>query len=91
MAKVTWLGEGSTGPQEMEWGGKLFKIGEPVDLDDLRLVAKAANNRFFEVSGITEVPPTPATVIPPSQEVMPGAVPKPGEPIGGAKTPLRKV
>lgn len=82
MARVTWLGEGSDGPQETECWGKTFKVGEAVELDNPQHVETARTNKFFKVEGPTApVAPAPPVTVPPSQQEMPGAVPKPGEPV----------
>lgn len=95
MAKITWLGEGPDGPQENTWAGKTFKVGEAVDIDDLWMIEKAQNNRFYSVTGAPQkqdslalgqkLNPAPSTVG--SQR----AVPKPGEPVGSENAPLKKV
>jgi len=63
MAKITWRGEdelhnGSPGPSfTTAYGGIKFPKGEPVDISDKAIIAKARNNHFFEVSGLGGRPP----------------------------------
>lgn len=59
-ASIVWLGEGKGGPEENEWNGITFKVGEAVDVTDQRMIAKAKNNRFYEVDGVRsdDRPPT---------------------------------
>jgi hypothetical protein len=55
MTKLTWLGEdelhgGGAGPSfTTAFGGIKFPKGEPVEVADEAIVAKARNNQFFEV------------------------------------------
>lgn len=55
MTKLIWLGEddlhnGGAGPSfTTAYGGIKFPKGEPVDVEDQAIVAKARNNQFFEV------------------------------------------
>jgi len=69
MPKVTWLGEGKDGPQQMEWKGQIFKVGEAVDTEDDYIIQKAKNNKFFKVEGVplAAVPPVavPPVTVPP--------------------------
>lgn len=57
MTKVTWLGEdelhgGGAGPSfTTAFGGIKFPKGEPVDVTDDAIVAKARGNQYFEVEG----------------------------------------
>lgn len=57
MTKLTWLGEdelhgGGAGPSfTTAFGGIKFPKGEPVEVEDEAIVAKARNNQFFAVEG----------------------------------------
>jgi hypothetical protein len=51
MAKVTWLGEGDSGPEETQAYGKTFKVGEAVDIKDENALNSARGNQFFKVAG----------------------------------------
>lgn len=57
MTKVTWLGEddlhgGGAGPSfTTAFGGIKFPKGQPVEVADEAIVAKARNNQFFAVEG----------------------------------------
>ena len=67
MAKLTWLGEdelhtqpdGSpgAGPSFTFWQGVKFPKGEPVEVSDKTVIAKAKGNKFFEVTGAPGRPP----------------------------------
>lgn len=63
MAKLTWLGEddqhgGAAGPSFcLAFGGIKFPKGEPVEVNDKDIIAKARRNQFFEVTGVTGAPP----------------------------------
>jgi hypothetical protein len=65
MAKVTWLGEDETledgtqiaGPSFTTWGGVKFPKGEPVELKNPVVIAKAKANKFFSVEGGPGRPP----------------------------------
>ncbi len=82
MAKVTWLGEGEDGPRENVWKGITFKIGEPVETDDLYIYEKASGNRYFKVEGDPPAAePTPPVHPAPSAVSAQGPVPKAGEPL----------
>jgi hypothetical protein len=88
MASVTWKGEPvgpeDEGPKSITWGGKTFKKGEAVEIEDPAIIAKAQGNPFFEVSGAEATPPPPpeqVTYPPPSQQSAQGPVPKAGEPV----------
>jgi hypothetical protein len=54
-AKVTYLGQGDD-KEETDWGPYHFKVGEPTEVDDPRILEKASYNRFFKVEGY-EAPP----------------------------------
>ena len=98
MAKVTWLGEGDEGPEETTAFNTAFKKGEAVEVDEKTgWLARAASNRFFKIEGYTKPPPDeaerePAVHVPPSQQTVPGPVPKGGEPVipEAAKPPAVK-
>jgi hypothetical protein len=86
MATVTWKGEPGPGedegPKSITWGGKVFKKGEAVEVDNPDIIAKAQNNPFFDVSGADATPEPPPLVPAPSQMPAPQyPVPKPGEPV----------
>lgn len=54
MAKITWIGEDElhedgSGPSKNKWNGISFPKGEPVDVSDERMVAKARGNQFYKV------------------------------------------
>jgi hypothetical protein len=51
MAQVKWLGEGDDGPDEIQAYGRTIKKGESVEINDERVVRKAASNKSFEVTG----------------------------------------
>lgn len=51
MASIVWLGEGEDGPRFNTWNGRVFKVGEAVEIDDERMIAKARTNRFYSVAG----------------------------------------
>ena len=63
-AMVTWLGEDhlhevdeagnwkSVPPSFNVWNGIKFSKGEPVEVSDKRMIAKAKRNHFFEVDGV---------------------------------------
>ena len=72
MAKVTWLGEGESGPEETQAYGKTFKIGEPVEIKDEEALKSATGNQFFDVSGAKNQPDT--------IEDDPELIPVPGQP-----------
>lgn len=63
MAKLTWKGEdelhnGGAGPSFcVGYDGIKFPKGEPVEVTDKAIIAKARNNQFFEVSGVPGRPP----------------------------------
>lgn len=82
MAQVTWLGEGPDGPQECWLGGKQFKLGEAVEVDDHEadLIDKARGNKFFTVTGAA-APTEPLKYPAPTEMSAQGEAPKPGEPI----------
>ena len=48
--KVTYK-PGPGEPDSLQWGGKTFKAGEAVDVEDPRMLEKAKNNPYFETSG----------------------------------------
>jgi hypothetical protein len=86
MASVTWKGEPGPGedegPKSVTWGGKVFKRGEAVEVEDPNIIAKAKTNPYFEVSGDVAPAEPPPLVPAPSQMPAPQhAVPKPGEPV----------
>ena len=81
MAKITWHGEGKEGPKSITWAGKEFKIGEAVEVDDPKMLAKAKGNRFFKTEGEIRAEIEPALVPPPSQVSAQYPVPKGGEPV----------
>ena len=60
MAKITWLGEdeyhdGVAGPSFcMGPGGIKFPKDVPIEVTDNAFIAKARNNRFFDVEGADE-------------------------------------
>lgn len=70
MATITWKGEGPNGPPSIEWRGITFPVGEPVEVDNPWLVAKAKGNPFFEVEGDipTGDPPTPEPYLGPDPD-----------------------
>jgi hypothetical protein len=63
MAKLTWLGEdelhnGGAGPSFTTcFGGIRFPKGEPVEVTDKDIVARARKNIYFEVTGVPGRPP----------------------------------
>ena len=63
MAKLTWTGEdhlhdGVAGPSfTTAFGGIKFPKGEPIEVNDKDIIAKARKNPFFEVSGVPGRPP----------------------------------
>ena len=63
MAKLTWLGEdelhnGAPGPSfTTAFGGIKFPKGEPVEVTDKAIIAKARNHNYFEVTGVPGRPP----------------------------------
>jgi hypothetical protein len=67
MARVTWIGEedlhgpDSPGPSWTTWRGIRFDKGEPVDITDMEVLAKAKGNRFFKVEGGPGRPPKSLT------------------------------
>lgn len=55
-AKVTWLGEDDlheegNGPKSNAWNGIVFPKGEPVEVDQPAMIAKAKVNKFYAVEG----------------------------------------
>ena len=64
MAKLTWLGEdelhnGAPGPSFcIGFGGIKFPKGEPVEVMDKDIIARAQRNQFFEVEDGDEFTPT---------------------------------
>lgn len=71
MTTITFLGGDETGNVAFcEWGRFRFDIRVPVECDDVHIIAKARNNRFFAVDGDaapgSEVTPeTPAVKLDP--------------------------
>lgn len=65
MAKLTWLGEdepGIAGPSfTTAFGGIRFPKGEPVEVTDKDIIARARRNQFFEVTGLGGRPPKEKT------------------------------
>lgn len=62
MARVTWLGEdadGRAGPSFTTCFGMKFPKGEPVEVVDKDIIARARRNPFFEVSGVPGRPAKP--------------------------------
>jgi hypothetical protein len=65
MATVTWLGEDSkdkkgneiAGPSFTIWRGVKFPKGQPVEVSDKTMLAKAKTNQFFKVNGLVGRPP----------------------------------
>jgi hypothetical protein len=60
MAKITWLGEEdgeNPGPSFTRCFDRKFPKGEPVEVTDKDIIARARRNQFFEVSGIPGRPP----------------------------------
>lgn len=60
MAKLTWLGEDGPdvpGPSFTFAFDRKFPKGEPVEVTDKDIIARARKNRFFEVSGVPGRPP----------------------------------
>jgi hypothetical protein len=63
MAKLTWLGEDGpdvAGPSFTTCFDMKFPKGEPVEVSDKDIIARAKKNRFFEVSGVVGRPPKAA-------------------------------
>ena len=89
MATITWKGVGDDGPEETEgFKGMKFKKGEAVECDNPEILARAARNQYFEVSGwepeAKEDQPTydvtkDVTVKPPSQQSAQHPVVKHGD------------
>lgn len=60
MAKITWLGEdaeGVAGPSFTTCFDRKFPKGEPVEVTDKDVIARARKNQFFEVTGVPGRPP----------------------------------
>jgi hypothetical protein len=60
MAKITWLGEDTNeyaGPSFTTAFDMKFPKGEPVEVTDKDIIARARRNQFFEVSGVPGRPP----------------------------------
>ncbi len=66
MAKLTWLGEDELhgdmpGPSfTTAFGGIKFPKGQPVEVDDKKIISRARTNPYFEVSGMPGRPPKQA-------------------------------
>jgi hypothetical protein len=86
MAQVKWIGgEGDGGVEEcVGFRGINFKKGEAVEIDDPAVLETASQNPHFEVTGYEPPPEEEGGVKfwpPPSQQTVPGEVPKAGDPI----------
>ncbi len=46
--KATWLG-GPGEPDECEWMGVVFPVGQPVEITNEFMIRKAKGNKFFAV------------------------------------------
>jgi len=87
MATITWKGVGDDGPEETEgFKGMKFKKGEAVECDNPEILARAARNQYFEVSGwepetkdSTVDVTKEVTVKPPSQQSAQHPVSKHGD------------
>jgi hypothetical protein len=70
-AQVTWLGEDhlheeGNGPRKNTWNGIEFIKGEPVEIDNPRMIEKAKGNPFYEVDGVrSESEEAPETEVQP--------------------------
>jgi hypothetical protein len=59
MAKLTWLGEDTDdvpGPSFTKAFDRKFVKGEPVEVTDKDIIARAKKNKFFEVTGVVGRP-----------------------------------
>jgi hypothetical protein len=88
MAQVTWIGgEGDGGVEESTgFRGIVFKKGEAVEIEDPAILETASQNPHFEVTGYEPPQEDEGGVKfwpPPSQQTVPGEVPKAGDPIPG--------
>ena len=45
-----------TPPRQTTWNGIVFKKGEPVEVSNKHMIAKAKGNQFFEVDGVRANP-----------------------------------
>lgn len=60
MAKITWLGEDTqecAGPSFTTAFERKFPKGEPVEVTDKDIIARARRNQFFKVEGVPGRPP----------------------------------
>lgn len=61
MAKLTWLGEDEAdvaGPSFTTAFAMKFHKGQPVEVNDKDIIARAKKNKFFEVTGVIGRPPS---------------------------------
>ncbi len=59
MATLVWLGEpegNEDGPRKNMWNGLTFIRGEPVEVQNEQMIAKAKRNPFYSVDGEVYVP-----------------------------------
>lgn len=91
MPTVTWRGE--EGVKEVVYEGVTFVSGEPTPVDDEKVLAKVSQNGAFKVEGWepTQAAPAPKTVVPPSQQTVPGPVEKPGDPVPDEKPVIKPI
>lgn len=49
MARITWIGEEGESSPTTVWYGRELRVGEAIEIEDERLIAKAKGNKFFKV------------------------------------------
>jgi hypothetical protein len=48
MVRITWLGDEDPDCTVLTWGGITFVKGQPIEVNDERIIGKVKGNRFFK-------------------------------------------